>query len=193
MRWLRKCTHARLQGPRVWQKHRLNHELVQTDRSTRDDRLHTRNRHLRKRRGFSVAFSNGLSVTVCNTCSFVSGMFQRIVTFPVDDHWNCPMDTRRNFATELYVCEFLVCNMLPQSMANLRTKIMDSRGPDSSRISIPRGPMSIGSFLESLSQAILVGMLLVGRLGVRRRAVARSAPESGAPAASEARLRQEYE
>ena len=28
--------------------------------------------------------------------------------------------------------------------------------------------MSIGNFLESLSQAILVGMMLVGRLGVKQ-------------------------
>ena len=43
--------------------------------------------------------------------------------------------------------------------ANLRTKILDFRGFDSSRILILRGGilMSIGSLPESLSQAILVG------------------------------------
>ena len=50
--------------------------------------------------------------------------------------------------------------------ANLRTKILDFRGFYSSIILIFRGG-SIGNFLESLSQAILVGRFLVGRLGVR--------------------------
>ena len=52
--------------------------------------------------------------------------------------------------------------------ANLRTKILDFRGFDSSRILIWRGGivMSIGDFPEGLSQAILVGIMLVGRLGV---------------------------
>ena len=51
---------------------------------------------------------------------------------------------------------------------NLRTKILDLRWFDSSRILILRGGilMSIGNFPESLSQAILVGRFLVGRLGV---------------------------
>ena len=54
------------------------------------------------------------------------------------------------------------------STANLRTNIMDFRGIDSSIILIVRGRilMSIGDFPESLSQAILVGIMLVGRLGV---------------------------
>ena len=54
--------------------------------------------------------------------------------------------------------------------ANLRTNIMDFREFDSSRILILRGGtlMSIGNSLESLSQAILVGIMLVGRLGVPR-------------------------
>ena len=53
--------------------------------------------------------------------------------------------------------------------ANLRTKIMDFRGFDSSNILIVRGgiPRPIGDFQEGLSQAILVGMILVWRLGVR--------------------------
>ena len=34
--------------------------------------------------GFSVAFSNGLSVAFSNGISLFSGIFQRIVTFPVD-------------------------------------------------------------------------------------------------------------
>ena len=55
---------------------------------------HTRNQHLRNHRGFSVAFSNELSL--------VSDMFQRIHTFPVDFHWNYPMDFQ--------------CNILPRSV-----------------------------------------------------------------------------
>ena len=54
--------------------------------------------------------------------------------------------------------------------ANLRTTIMDFRGFDSSRILILRGgiPMPIGNFPESLSQAILVGIVIAGSLGVYR-------------------------
>ena len=52
--------------------------------------------------------------------------------------------------------------------ANLRTKTLDFRGLDSSRILIVRGGilMSLGSFPETMSQQILVGVILVGRLGV---------------------------
>ena len=52
--------------------------------------------------------------------------------------------------------------------AHLRTNIMDFRGFDSSIILILRGgiPRPIGDFPESLSQAILVGIMLVERLGV---------------------------
>ena len=55
-----------------------------------------------------------------------------------------------------------------QGTANLRTKILDFRGFDSGRILIIRRGIfvSIGDFPESLSQAILVGIMLVGRLGV---------------------------
>ena len=51
--------------------------------------------------------------------------------------------------------------------ANLRTKILDFGGFDSSRILIIWGGilMSIGNSLEFLSQGILVGIILVGRLG----------------------------
>ena len=54
--------------------------------------------------------------------------------------------------------------------ANLRTKILDFRGFDSSRTLIARGgiPRPIGNFPKSLSQAILVGIIVVGRLGVKQ-------------------------
>ena len=60
-------------------------------------------------------------------------------------------------------CGFLRC----EATANLRTKILDFRGLDSSIILMSRGGtlMSIGNFLETLSQQILVGRFLVGRLG----------------------------
>ena len=55
-----------------------------------------------------------------------------------------------------------------KTMANLRAKILDFRGFDSSRILILWGGilMLIGNFPERLSQAISVGIILVGRLGV---------------------------
>ena len=53
----------------------------------RGKRLHAGNRHLRNR-GFSVAFSNGCSVACSNIIALVSGMFHRIVTFPVDSIGN---------------------------------------------------------------------------------------------------------
>ena len=51
--------------------------------------------------------------------------------------------------------------------ANLRTKILDFRGFDSSRILILRGgiPRPTGNFPETWSQQILVGRFLVERLG----------------------------
>ena len=58
---------------------------------------------------------------------------------------------------------------LRKAMANLRTKIPDFRGFDSSRILISRGGilMSMWNFPERSSQRILVGIILVGRLGAR--------------------------
>ena len=55
-----------------------------------------------------------------------------------------------------------------QPAANLRTKIPDFREIDSSIIKIVRGGilMSMGNFLETLRQQILVGIILVGRLDV---------------------------
>ena len=52
--------------------------------------------------------------------------------------------------------------------ANPPTNIVEFRGFDSSVILIVRGgiPRPIGDFPESLSHAILVGIILVGRLGV---------------------------
>ena len=62
------------------------------------------------------------------------------------------------------------------STANLRTKIIDFRGFDSSVVLIFRGGISrpIGNFPESLSQAILVVIILVGRLGIGLRGLTSS-------------------
>ena len=51
---------------------------------------------------------------------------------------------------------------------NLRTKVLDFGGFDSSRILISRGgiPRPLGNFRESLSQQTLEGIILAGRLGV---------------------------
>ena len=58
---------------------------------------------------------------------------------------------------------------------NLHTNIMEFRGFDSSIIFILRGgiPRPVGNLPESLSQAILVGIILVGRLGVEYQAAFR--------------------
>ena len=58
-------------------------------------------------------------------------------------------------------------NYVQYDTANLRTKILDVGGLDSSRVLNLRGgiPMSIRHFAEVLRQRILVGIILVGRLG----------------------------
>ena len=57
-----------------------------------------------------------------------------------------------------------ICSFTP----NLPTNIVDFGGFDSSIMLFLRGGilMSIGNFPESLTQAILVGVMLIGRLGV---------------------------
>ena len=64
-----------------------------------------------------------------------------------------------------------------QFTANLRTKILDFRGFDSSIILILRGGIlrSLGNFPETVSQQILVGIILAGRLGVVAERAAKSA------------------
>ena len=53
--------------------------------------LHARNRRLRNHRGLSVVFPSGFSVAFSRGISLFSGIVQRIITFPVDLHWNFPM------------------------------------------------------------------------------------------------------
>ena len=66
------------------------------------------------------------------------------------------------------------CMAWGTATANLRTKILDFGGFDSSRILILRGGilMSMGNSPGISSQGILVGTILVGRLGVRTRCCA---------------------
>ena len=65
-------------------------------------------------------------------------------------------------------CPFLLFRSPVDDTANLPTDIVDFAGFNSSIILNLRGGvlMSIGDFRESLSQAMLVGVMLVGGLGV---------------------------
>ena len=69
----------------------------------------------------------------------------------------------------IYISITIIMHFRARGAADLRTKITDFRGFDSSRILILRGGilMSIGNSPEMLSQQILVGIILIGRLGVR--------------------------
>ena len=60
-----------------------------------------------------------------------------------------------------------LADAMVKTMANLRTKILDFRGFDTSIILILRGGVlvCIGGFPEIVSQRILAGMILAGGLG----------------------------
>ena len=74
---------------------------------SKDKILYTRNQDLRNHCGFSVAFASGCSVAFSNGISIVSGSFQRIVTFPVDLHWNYyPLDFQWHSPMEFHSCDF---------------------------------------------------------------------------------------
>ena len=99
------------------------------------------------------------------------------VTFKVSNHYVCLHyfiflvlcnTIRCAAARRLVFLLWLVIAFLQCHTANLRTNIMDFKGFDSSIILILWSgiPRPIGNFPESLSQAILVGVILVGRLGV---------------------------
>ena len=77
-------------------------------------------------------------------------------------------NTQNTLQNKRPLADLCVCARL--CTTNLRNEIMDLRGFDSGIISILRGgiPKPVGSFPESLSQRILVGMILVGRLGAER-------------------------
>ena len=92
--------------------------ILPTCRVSGGRRLHTRNRHLGNHRGCSVAFSDGLSMAFSNgfSCFCLSGLFQRIVTSPVDICWKCPTDLQWHLPMEFHFCEFPVCNMFAPSV-----------------------------------------------------------------------------
>ena len=93
----------------------------------------------------------------------------------------------------IYIYIYIYSPALETSTANLCANIIDFGGFDSNIILILSGSIArpIGNFPESLSQAILVGIILVVRLGVnavlaatdafRRRSVAFWAEREGAP------------
>ena len=83
--------------------------------------LHTRNRHLRNQRGFSVAFSNGCPVAFSNIIALFSGISQRMTTFPVDFHWNHPMGCRWHLQMDSICCEIwcVICCPDPRPMRML--------------------------------------------------------------------------
>ena len=64
--------------------------------------------HLRNTRGCSVACANGLSMVVSHMIALVSGMFQRIVTFPVDVHCNYPMNVQWHVPMKLHFTIIIV-------------------------------------------------------------------------------------
>ena len=77
--------------------------------TSRGKLLHLRNRHLGNHRGFSVALFNGFPVTISNACSLVNDMFQRIVTFPVDVHWNgCSLELSNGFKIRICSLEWML-------------------------------------------------------------------------------------
>ena len=65
----------------------------------------------------------------------------------------------------IYPTPLLKGRILSPTTVNLRTNIMDFRGFNSNIILILRGgiPVPVENFSESLSQAILVGIILVSR------------------------------
>ena len=68
----------------------------------------------------------------------------------------------------MHTCVYIYIYTYIYSTHHFSTSILDVRGFDSSIILILRGGILTpkGNFPESLSQAILAGMMLVGRLGV---------------------------
>ena len=56
---------------------------------------------------------DGCSVIFSSIILFASGIFKRVVTFPVDFHWNCPMDFQWHFPMELHFSEFWCVRFWP--------------------------------------------------------------------------------
>ena len=69
-------------------------------------RLHTRNQHLRNNRGFQRHFPMDGHWHFPTEFHFSVECLKRIVTFPVDVHWNCPMDFQWHFPMKCHLCDF---------------------------------------------------------------------------------------
>ena len=97
--------------------------------------LHTRNRHFRNHRGFSVVFCNGFSL--------FSGSFQRIVTFPMDVHWIFPMDFQWNFPMEFHFGDFwrvIFCHGTPSQPSSTEDRAASAAtGPQCVTVATSRG------------------------------------------------------
>ena len=94
-------------------------------------RSHAGNRRPRSHRGFSVAFANGFSL--------VSGIFQRVVTFPVDCYWKSPMDVQWHSPMDFHISEFWCGIFCPKPGRRGGTP---KRRGDKSRRSYARGPQA---------------------------------------------------
>ena len=95
-------------------------------------------------------------------------MLAHIYIYIIVVHKNICVTKRKTIVFELCAANLPTKFSHPEDTANLSTKILDLGGVDSGTILIFRGGilMSVGSFPESSSRAILVGRFLVGRLGV---------------------------
>ena len=77
---------------------------------------HTRNQHLRKHCGLSVAFIFSDMFQHVSTCH---RYFQRIVTFPVDCYWKCLMEFHLHFPIEFHFCDFWRVIFCPDCAARI--------------------------------------------------------------------------
>ena len=57
-----------------------------------------------------------------NIVSLVSGIFQRIVTYPVDYYWTCPMDDQWHFPMEFSCCDVWCVIFCPGKSAAERVR-----------------------------------------------------------------------
>ena len=61
--------------------------------------------------------------------SLVSGIFQRIVTFPVDNYWKFPMDFQWRFPMELHFCDFWCVIFCPERQISRMRPTCKARPP----------------------------------------------------------------
>ena len=75
--------------------------------------------------------SNGLPAALSNTCSLFSGIFQRIVIFPVDFYCAFPMDVQSHSPMEFHLCDFWRVIVCPDVRAPPRLGAILLRGTSS--------------------------------------------------------------